>query len=148
MKSSAALVLALCGVVAVGAAPAHAAPKPKPSKGSYTVTAPPDPTMEGTGAAGKQCFNVDPASRNDHPLGVPGKGTLHVVLDGQDIQGKTDWDLYLIDADGTTLDASHGPTAHEETTDVFKAKRTVTIRACNLLGTPTATVTWTFTPKK
>ncbi len=147
MKLRVPLALALSGLVAVAALPADAAKKHRTISGSYTVSAPPDPTMEATGQAGKHCLNVDPASAVNHPFSVPAAGVLHVVLDSQNVGGVTDWDLYILDADGSELDASHGATAHEETTDPFKNKQGVTIRTCNLLGAPSATVTWTFTYK-
>lgn len=153
MRTRPALALTLALAVATGtvAGPAHAAshkkPKGKHLHGTYTVTAPPDPSMEGTSVAGKECFAVDPASRDDHPLSLPGPGTLHVILDSQDVAAKTDWDLWIHDAaDGSTIDGSHGGTAHEETTDKFKKAQGVVIRSCNLLGAPTATVTWDFSP--
>jgi hypothetical protein len=142
-----AVTVALAAAAVVPAAGASAAkpPKVKVMKGSYALTLPPDPTMEATGAAGKECFNVDPASADNHALTLPGKGTLHVVLDSANVQGKTDWDLYVLDAAGSTIDSSHGPSSHEETTDPGVGKGKVTIRACNLLGEPAATVSYTFT---
>lgn len=121
--------------------------KPKALKavgGSYTVTAPPDPTMEATGEAGMECFNVDPASADNHPLALPGTGLLKIVLDSPDpAKNKLDWDLHLLNAKGDIIASSNGGTAHEEI-DMPNIKGHVTIRACNLLGEPTATVTWSF----
>jgi hypothetical protein len=138
--------VACCGVVAAsaaGAAPA-AKSKLKVKSGSYTVTAPPDPTMEGTGQAGMECFNIDPASADNHPLTLPGKGLLKIVLDSPNpAANKMDWDLHLLDAKGNIIASSNGPTAHEEI-DMPNLKGKVTIRSCNLLGEPTATVKWTF----
>lgn len=136
----------VAGIAVASATSALAAPaKTKVKKGSYTVTAVPDPTMEATGLAGMECFNVDPASVNNHPLTLPGKGALKVVLNSPDpTNGKMDWDLHLLDAKNQIIASSNGPTAHEEI-DVTGIKGKVTIRACNLLGEPTATVTWAFT---
>ena len=56
-----------------------------------------------------------------------------------------DWDLYLIDTDGSVYDGSHGPTSHEAVTDKFKKAQKITIEVCNLIGQPNATVSWVFT---
>jgi hypothetical protein len=134
------LATAVVAATAASAAPA----KKKPIKGSYQVTATPDPTVEGTDQAGMDCMNLNPTAADKHAFTVPAAGTLHVVLDSANVGGKTDWDLYLLDAAGKVIDSSHGPTAHEETLDVFTAKKPVTIKACNLIGEPSATVTYTF----
>ena len=143
--------IVLCATAAVaamavaGASTALAAPaKLKVKKGSYTVTAVPDPTMEATGLAGMQCFDIDPASVNNHLMKLPGKGTLNIVLDSPDPVHKMDWDLHLLDAHGNFIASSDGPTAHEEI-DATGVKGTVTIRSCNLMGEPTANVSWVFT---
>jgi hypothetical protein len=139
-------VIAGCGVVAATSAGAAThKPKIKTMKGHYTVTAVPDPTMEATGQAGLECFNVDPASVDNHPLALPRKGMLKIVLDSPDPAGnKMDWDLHLLDAKGNIIASSNGPTAHEEIDQPNIAGK-VTIRACNLLGEPTATVNYVFT---
>jgi hypothetical protein len=135
--------IALVAAGAASAAPAKKA-KLKVKKGTYTVTAPPDPTMEATGFAGEECHNIDPASADNHPLTLPGKGLLKVVLDSPDPTHKMDWDLHLLDAKNTIIASSNGATAHEELY-VPGIKGKVTIRACNLMGEPSATVTWVFT---
>lgn len=150
------VALALVTVAAVSVAPAQAAkPKPKPIKGSYAVTAYPDPTPNATNEAGRPGCGVLPTGQNKHPFTVPGKGTLRVVLDSPDPTGTpsagpagsvgTDWDLYVLDSDGSILDSSKGATSHEETTDKFKKKQGVTFWVCNLAGEPNATVSYTFT---
>jgi len=151
---------ALLAVAALSAAPAHAAtkkkPKPKPIHGSYAVQLVPDPTPNATNEAGKPgCTGVSPKGVDNHAFKVPAAGTLHVVLDSVDPTGApgagpagnigTDWDLYLIDTDGSIYDGSHGATSHEEVTDKFKRGQPLTIQVCNLLGQPDAKVTWTFT---
>jgi len=151
MRTRPVLALALVAAAAVATVPAHAATaKPKPIKGSYTLTLLPDPTAEVTELAKPGCGLVLPTGQDKHPFTVPGKGKLHVVLDSpnpvpSDLAG-ADWDLYVLDSDGTILDSSTGATAHEETTDKFKAKDKLTFWVCNLLGEPNATVTYTFTP--
>jgi hypothetical protein len=139
-------VIAGCSVIAATAAGATTHKKPlKVKKGSYTVTAVPDPTMEATGLAGMECKNIDPASADNHPLSLPGTGLLKIVLDSSDPTGnKMDWDLHLLDAKGNIMSSSNGATAHEEI-DQPNVKGKVTIRACNLMGEPTATVKWVFT---
>ncbi|MFN2539336.1 MAG: hypothetical protein ABR549_14475 [Mycobacteriales bacterium] len=145
------VVVALLAVVAAGAVPAHAAKakKPKPIKGSYTLNLPPDPSGEALGALKDGCAGINPASQNKHPFTVPAAGTLRVVLDSTDVTHNStvnaDWDLYILDADGVIEDSSHSPTPHEETTDKFKRKAPLTFWVCNLLGAPTAKVTYTFT---
>ena len=140
-------VVAGASVIAASSAGAATHKKPKPlkvKKGSYSVTAAPDPTMEATGAAGMECLNIDPASADNHPLALPGKGLLKIVLDSPDpTKGKMDWDLHLLDANGDIIASSNGGTAHEEI-DQPNLSGKVTIRACNLLGEPTATVNWSF----
>jgi len=143
LTSTAAVVgIAMTAATAASAAPAKKS-KTKIKKGSYTVTAVPDPTMEATGLAGIECKNIDPASANDHPLTLPGKGELKVVLDSPDPTNKLDWDLHLLDAKNNIIASSNGATAHEEI-DVTGIKGKVIIRACNLMGEPTASVNWVF----
>ena len=152
MRRRPVLAVALVAAAAVSIAPAHAATKkPKPVKGSYTLNLMPDPTVEATEQVKDGCGLLLPSGQDKHPFTVPGKGSLHVVLDSanpvpSDLAG-ADWDLYVLDADGSILDSSTGATAHEETTDTFKSKQAVTFWACNLLGEPNATVTYTFTPR-
>jgi hypothetical protein len=140
-------VVAGASLIAATSAGAATHKKPKPLKvvgGSYPLSLPPDPTMEATGEAGMECVNVDPASADNHPLALPGTGLLKIVLDSPDpAKNKLDWDLYLLDAKGNSLASSHGATAHEEI-DMPNTRGHVTIRACNLLGEPTATVSWNF----
>jgi len=137
-----------CSVIvatSAGAATHKAKPKYKVLKGGYTATAVPDPTMEATGLAGMECANIDPASVDNHPLSLPGKGMLKIVLDSPDpAKNKMDWDLHLIDASGEIIASSNGGTAHEEI-DMPNMKGKVTIRACNLLGEPTANISYVFT---
>lgn len=142
-------LLAGCALVAASAASAAPAKKKavkvKKTGGTYTASAVPDPTMEGTGEAGMHCFNVNPASVDNHPLSLPGTGMLQVILSSPDpTTSHLDWDLYLLDAKGAVIGSSDGGTAQEEI-DQPGAKGKVTIRACNLIGEPTATVKWTFT---
>jgi hypothetical protein len=137
-----------CSVIvatSAGAATHKPKVKYKTLKGGYTLTLPPDPTMEGTGQAGMECFNIDPKSADNHPLTLPGKGALKIVLDSPDpTKNKMDWDLHLLDASGEIIASSNGATAHEEI-DMPNIKGKVTIRSCNLMGEPTANVSYVFT---
>ena len=134
-------------VVTAGGAYAQSAAKSKVLKGGYQLTLPPDPTMEATGQLNMECFNIDPLSVDSHPLTLPAKGTIKVDLTSTDPTGKTDWDLYLLDPKGNVLGASNGPTASEEI-NARAGGGKVTIRACNLLGQPQASVKYVFTYKK
>ncbi|MDX6217669.1 MAG: hypothetical protein QOG99_3253 [Frankiales bacterium] len=144
------VALALITAAAVSVVPAQAATKrPKPIKGSYTLTLLPDPTPNVTNTIGKSGCGVIPQSQNKHPFTVPAAGTLHVVLDSPNPTGNatvsTDWDLYVLDAEGAILDSSNGGTSHEETSDKLKKKQAVTFWVCNLAGEPNGTVSYTFT---
>jgi hypothetical protein len=150
------VAVALLTAAAVSTAPAHAATKPRPLKGSYNVTLLPDPTPNVTNTVGKDgCTGLSPEGVNSHSFKVPAAGKLHVVLDSADPTGTpsagpagsvgTDWDLYVLDSDGVIVDGSHGGTSHEETTDKFKKAQQLSIQVCNLAGEPNATVSFTFT---
>jgi len=147
----------LVAAAAMTVAPAHAATKkkPKPITGHYAVTLNPDPTADAFSSSGQtdpvdgNCGAIG-ASQDAHPFTIPAKGTLHVVLDAPNpLPASTplgpDWDLHILDTDGTELDASTSTTSHEETSDKFKKKQAVTILVCNVTGGPTANVTYTFT---
>lgn len=134
---------AVAAIATAGSAVAQPTAKAKTLKGSYNVTLAPDPTMEATGQLGKHCANVDPASVDNHPLTLPGKGMLTVALSSTDPSGNLDWDLYLVDAKGNVVGMSDSPSAQEQI--ITRAgKGRVTIRACNLMGQPTATVKYAF----
>jgi hypothetical protein len=143
MNRRIALVVTTLAVAGLAAAPAHAAGV---VKGSYDVTLLPDPSLE----AGAACEAVLPTAVDNHPFKVPGAGTLTVVLDSPDPTGtgNTDWDLYVLDADGSVNSGSDGGTSHEEAAAKFKKAASVTIQVCNLAGAPDGTVSYVFTPKK
>jgi hypothetical protein len=143
---------ALLAVAALSAVPAQAATKkkPKPIKGTYHLTTNPNPTVEVTGFVNEGCDQTVPGGADNHPFTIPAAGTLTVVLEGADPTGGgapagPDWDLFILDSDGSILDESGTAGSREETTDRFKKKQTVTIQACNLMGIPDATVSYTFT---
>lgn len=144
------VAVTLIAAAAVTTVPASAAKaKPKPIRVSYTVTLLPDPTPNATNTIGKEGCGVLPQGQDKHAVKIPAAGKLKVVLDSPNPTGNgtagTDWDLYVLDSDGTVLDSSHGGTSHEETEDKFKKKSAVTIWVCNLAGEPSGTVTYTFT---
>ena len=134
---------------ATSAISASAATKPKTHtlKGSYDVTALPDPTVEATDETGTNCANINPESVDLHSLNLPGKGLLNVALNATDPTGTAlDWDLYLLDSKGNELGESTGGSSAEQI--ITPAKGKVTIKAFNLMGAPTATVTYSYTYKK
>jgi len=141
------VAVAVASTAAATGASAATRAKTHVMKGSYSVTALPDPTVEATDQTGSSCANINPEAVDLHALSLPAKGLLHVVLDGTDPTGQAlDWDLYLLDAHGNEIGSSTGATSHEEI--ITPAKGKVTIKACNLAGAPTATVTYAFTYKK
>jgi len=146
--------VALLAVAVISAAPAHAAvkkkPKPKPIHGSYALSLYPDPSQDVTGQAKAPdgCAKVIPGSFDDHAFKVPAAGTLKVVLDGPATPASPlgpDWDLWIRDADGSVLDASHGESSHEELVEKFKKGQPLTFEVCNLTGDQNGKVSWTFT---
>ena len=144
-----ALAAATVVVAALSIAPAHAGGA-KVIKGSYTVNLPPDPTAEATGEVSDGCSAILPTAIDKHAFTIPGPGSLDVVLDAPDPAGSpaTDWDLYLLDADGTINTGSNGATSHEETVAKYKTGQKITIEVCNLAGAPTGNISYVFTPKK
>jgi hypothetical protein len=145
--TAAVALLSVAGLVAV---PAQAAtkPKPKPIKGSYALNLVPDPTGELAGQGlGDGCVGVSPAGQDKHAFTVPARGVLTVVLDSADPTGAgvTDWDLYLLDADGVIISEGTSGISHEEVAAKFKKKEKVTFWVCNLIGQPSGSVRYTFT---
>ena len=152
MPSRLTLAVALVATCAVATTPALAAkPKPKPIKGSYSVTLYPDPTPDVSGEAGKDMnCGPNPKSTDLHAFTVPAAGTLQVNL--ENAAGPTpsgdllwDWDLFLLDSGGQTIDASISPGGSEAMKTKFKGKQAVQIQVCNLTGTTSGTVSYTFT---
>ena len=142
------VAVAIAGTAAATGASAATKAKTHVMKGQYTVTALPDPTVEATDETGTSCANINPAAVDLHALNLPAKGLLHVVLDGTDPTGALDWDLYLLDAKGNEIGGSNGASSHEEIYLPNVGRGKVTIKACNLAGAPSATVTYAFTYKK
>lgn len=145
-----AVAIAAVAGLAVGAQPALAKHK-TPITETYTATAPtPEPGNLAPG--GKLCDGLTPAGtgQHRHDFAVPEAGTLEVVLNGY----VGDWDLAARNAKGANIGESGSggyhpvSTADEKTKIKMKKAEKVTIVACNWAGSPTATVTYTFTYAK
>ena len=150
MNARLSAVVALLAASSIAVVPAHAATKKKVIKGTYKVSVSPNPTVEVTGFANEGCDQTVPGGADNHSFTVPAKGTLKVVLQGEDpTKGAApvgpDWDLFILDPDSSIRTEGGSAGAHEEITDSYKKKQKITIQSCNLLGTPNATVSWTFT---
>jgi hypothetical protein len=143
MRARTALVASLVLVAAAGSlSSATAAPKPKPITKSYTATAfPPSPTNVQLGV----CNGDVPGSNFDTEFKAPFAGRLTVDMTG--FQG--DWDMALVQ-DGANAQESaqdiDAPIDTPEHIDGYKLKKgeAITIRNCNFLGGPTASVKYTF----
>lgn len=136
--------------MATGAVHAEAAkaPREKPIKRSYQVTAfPPDPSY-GLGVRQGTCNQFLAAAQNNTPFKVPFPGVLTVDLTG--FSG--DWDLALYDTNGKVVTkSSQGLTDPVDRPEHLVAAltqvgSTYNIRACNFLGGPNATVSYVFRP--
>lgn len=133
------------------AVPALAAkPKPKPITMTYKVQLVPDYSINESMSPG--CAALIPQAQDKRAIQLPAKGTLKVVLDGEQLPtpalpqvGKGDWDLYVLDANGDISSEATSPETHEETLDKVKGKTSMSIWVCNLAGATNGTVTWTFT---
>jgi hypothetical protein len=138
--------LAVVATAAIAVGPADAASKPKPFKGSKEVTdATPDPTPSADDAAA-HCEGVLPAAYNNEalvPLKIPAPGKIKMTL-----ANTGDWAIDLIDPKGTAIQISDGglPNDPEGGTTKVKKAGTYKIHACNLGGSPTAKLTWAYTP--
>lgn len=152
------LLLALAVVTAsasVLSLPSQAAVKnkPKPIKGTYTVSLLPDPSYEALATAGRAgCAGLSPKGKDSRPFAVPAAGSLAVSLVSADPTGGAapvgfDWDLYLVDAGGEVVAESSSPAASEQVTVGFKHKQAVSMVVCNNTGEPSGTVSYTFTYK-
>jgi len=151
MRRSLTTAVAVLTVATLAAVPSQAAvkKKPKPIKGSYTLTLPPDPSKEATSLTDPGCSGLLPISKDSRPFTLPAAGTLQVKLDVADQTGANpavgvDWDLYLME-DGIEAAAADGATGNEVALLKVKRKTAITIDACNLTGQPTATVSYVFT---
>jgi hypothetical protein len=148
-------VLTALAVVAAGtvAMPAHAASKPKPFSKTVTFTdATPDPTGGAISADADPTMQICDGKLPREAgvkVTVPGPGKLKLAI--SDIQG--DWALSLRDSKGTFVngdDVNPDPTAStppaESVTQKIKKAGTYLILPCNLGGTTTATLKYSYTP--
>jgi type 1 fimbria pilin len=154
MRVRTAAPLALAVVVVVGA-PAYAKSKPKPLTKTYSVTLAPQAdltTAAGSGACSSKAAQ-EGVNISTTKISVTGPGTLAVKMTG--FSG--DWDLAVRDLSGSTLTEGGGtdtpgfatPAAPADETLKYKYKKTKPVSfnlvACNYLGTPNATITYTYT---
>ena len=152
VTASVALAAAVAGALATMPAEAAVKKKPKPIKGTYSVTLPPDPTKEATSTAGIDgCSGLLPVSKHSRAFTAPAAGTLKVTLAGQTPDGKPsgillDWDLYVLQ-DGAVEGSSDSASSHEEVLLRVRKKTVFTFDVCNLDGLPNGTVTYLFTYK-
>ncbi|MCA1824229.1 MAG: hypothetical protein ABR520_11880 [Mycobacteriales bacterium] len=131
-------------------APAYAKPKPKPKPKpitkTYTATEPvPYP------AATTICDGApEGVSLNREPFKVPAAGLFYAEMTG--FEG--DWDMRVVDSSGEVITEGSGtstpntnvPGSNKDSLE-FKVKKAgdIVLEVCNFAGTPTATVTYTFT---
>jgi hypothetical protein len=141
------VALAVLAVATAGVLPAQAAKaKPKPVTGSYPLTLYPDPSPNATDA---DC-GVLPMSIDKHPFTVPAAGKLEIDLVSKDATPSAspvhnDWDLYVLDNAGNTLDSAFTEFASEHTSTKFKKRTPVVIRVCNITGQTSGKVSFRFT---
>ncbi len=126
-------------VLMVGSLPASARMR-APVEESYQATALPFPN--GSYDSGEGCFyGVDGVHKHFHEFVAPAKGKLDVgipLLTG-------DWDLFVVDPEGTVLTESSGDSGVAERTELkMKKGQEISIVACNWAGEPQVTVEYTF----
>ena len=152
MRVRSAVPLALAATVAIGSfGAADAAPKKKkpPIKKTYTLQLAPDPdASEETACSGSLRGETN---MDIQEIKVSGPGLLTVKI--TDFAG--DWDTSVYSKAGSMLTEGGGTTTPEtlaagETSSVetmkYKSKKaqSLFLRVCNFLGSPTATVTYTY----
>lgn len=140
--------LAIVAIVAAGSfVPANAAPKRKPLKKTYNVQLAPDPdASEATACSGE--LRADAVNMDIEPIKVAGPGILTVKI--TKFQG--DWDMAVFNSSGAQVAEGGGTstpnTSTAEMTETLKYKskkaQTLSLHVCNFLGTPTATVSYTY----
>lgn len=132
-------------VVAAVAAPATAAPKPKPMAGTYEVNLPTPYVVDGKTTCADA---VEGRSKNTREFTFPRQGGWSVSL--SDFVG--DWELEIYDGDRLVIHVDGDPSlGAEKRTVLLKrilADHRYSVVVCNALGTPTATVSWRFSPAR
>ena len=148
MRVRSAALLALAATVAAGSfMPANAAKKKKPLKKTYDLQLAPMPdaseTVACSGAARQDGVNTD-----IEPIKVTGPGVLTVKV----TEFSGDWDMNITNTAGSIVSEGSGTvtpnTSVDPMTETLKYKskkaQTLNLVVCNFLGTPTATVTYTY----
>lgn len=149
MRVRSAAPLAIAAIVAAGSlAPATAAPKKKPIKKTYTLQLAPSPDATEATACSGDTRTAD-VNTNFHTIKVTGPGLLTAKVTG--FSG--DWDMSVYNTAGAMLTEGAGTTTPETFTNTapvetmkYKSKKaqTLILRVCNFLGTPNATVSYTY----
>ena len=140
--------LAIVAIVATGSlVPADAATKKKPIKKTYTLTlaSMPDASEE-TACSG--AARLDGVNMDVETIKVTGPGVLTVKV----TKFVSDWDMSLYNTAGSMLTEGAGTstpnTSTAEQTESLKYKskkaQTFNLRVCNFIGSPTATVSYTY----
>ena len=150
MRVRTAAPLALAALVAMGTmAPADAAPKKKkPISKTYELTMAPMPdASEASGC--ESAVRADGRFLDVEEIKVTGAGLLSVKI----TKFTGDWDMSVYNSAGSAVSEGSGTstpntsTAEMVETLKYKSKKaqTLYLRVCNFLGSPTATVTYTYT---
>ena len=146
MRKGLGLVLAAGLVIGALAAP-HALAGTRTVKKKFTA-GPHAPAPVLTDVDENGCLNtVEGVNKTTVAYHTPAKGTLTAKI----FNFTGDWDLYVTDAKGNVIGASHGdqttggiPNTEQVTVRLGKGKHTLIV-ACNWLGTsPTADGTYTY----
>jgi hypothetical protein len=150
MRVRSAAPLALAAIVAAGSlAPAAAAPKKKPLKKTYSVQLAPSPDASESTACSGDTRTAD-VNTDFETIKVTGPGLLSVKVTG--FTG--DWDVSVYNTAGAMLTEGGGTTTPETATNTapvetlkYKSKKaqSLILRVCNFLGSPNATVNYTYT---
>lgn len=129
--------------ISLGTSANAAGPKPFTKTVSYT-DATPDPTGNLAATDAQHC---EGKLGSDEGIKVkfPAAGTIDVAISGY----SGDWALEVRDASGENVAGDdQNPPATESTSVRIKKAQVLQILPCNLAGTPQATVTYTWSPKK
>jgi hypothetical protein len=143
MRTRTALIATVVAGVSLAGVANAGPPKGFTKTVSYT-DATPDPSGNAGSGNESHCSGKLPAEAGI-AVKIPGPGTVDVTLGG--FQG--DWALQVKDASGEILGGDDvNPPAYESTSVRLKKAATITILPCNMEGTPSATVTYTYAYKK
>ena len=146
MRVRSAALIALAASVAAGSfVPANAAKK-KPLKKTYSLQLAPMPDASETVAC-SGAARMD-ANTDLETIKVTGPGVLTVKV----TEFSGDWDMAVLNSAGAVVSEGGGTvtpnTSVDPMTETLKYKskkaQTLTLKICNFLGTPTATVNYTY----